>query len=116
MCRFILENHQHVYLYSNHWDVCAKICNILKKNSDATNNFSGIYYPTSNIFMLECLNIIGTLHEVENSEDIDNLILHDCIKTMRLKLLAYFTEIPPLYLVTTILDLRFKIEGLEHAL
>ena len=116
MCRFISENHQHVCLYPNHWDVCAKICNILKVFSDATNNFSGVYYPTSNIFMLECLNIVGTLHEVQNSEDIDNLILYDCIKTMRLKWLIYFKEIPPLYLIATVLDPRFKVEGLENAL
>ena len=82
MCTFISQNHPNIFLYLIHWDVCGRIYNILKILYSATNSFSGVYYPTSNIFILECLNIVGTLHEVENSDDSVNAVLYEYIAKM----------------------------------
>ena len=47
-----------------------------------TNIFSGIYYPTSNLFFVECLNIVGTLHEHANSENENDIVLFGAIPVM----------------------------------
>ena len=41
----------------------TKICQLLKVFNDATNTLSDIYYPTTNLFMIEALNIVDTLYD-----------------------------------------------------
>ena len=49
---------------------------------------SGIYYPTSNIFLLTCPDIVGVLADPKDNDfdDFDDTIdLTECIKSMRQK-------------------------------
>ena len=43
--------------------MCTKICQLLKVFNDATNTLSGSYYPTTNLFMIETLNIVGIFYD-----------------------------------------------------
>ena len=81
-----------------------------------TNIFSGVYYPTSNLFLVECLNIVGTLHEHANSTNVNDLILFEVINVMLKKWLNYYKNISLLYLVTIIFYPKFKLEGFKSGL
>ena len=52
-----------IILHPSQWTMCTKICQLLKVFNDATNTLSGIYYPTTNLFMIEALNIVDTLYD-----------------------------------------------------
>ena len=49
-----------IILYPQQWHMYTKICQLLKVFNDATNILPDIYYPTTNLFIIESLNIIGT--------------------------------------------------------
>ena len=40
----------------------TKICQLLKIFNDTTNILFVVYYPTTNLFMIEALNIVGALY------------------------------------------------------
>ena len=48
--------------------MCIKICQLLKVFNDATNTQFGIYYPTTNLFIIESLNIVGVFDEYMSQE------------------------------------------------
>ena len=64
------------------WEIYKRILSILKIFNDVTNIFSSVYYPTSNLFLIECLNIVGTLHEHANSENENDIVLFGTITVM----------------------------------
>ena len=43
--------------------MCSKICQLLKVFNDATDTLSDIYYLTTNLFIIENLNIIGAFDD-----------------------------------------------------
>ena len=43
--------------------MCTKICQLLKVLNNATTTLFGVYYPTTNLFIIETLNIVGTFDE-----------------------------------------------------
>ena len=43
--------------------MCTKIYQLLKFYIDTTNTLSIIYYPTTNLFIIERLNIVGAFDE-----------------------------------------------------
>ena len=83
LCSFIAHYQYDVELYPSHWEVCSKILDILKVFNDATNILSGVYYPTSNIFLLTCLDIVGVLADPNDDDFDDTMDLTKCIKSMR---------------------------------
>ena len=65
-----------IILHPAQWNMCTKICQLLKVFNDATNTLSGIYYPTVNLFMFETLNIVGALYDcISQNEDLKSCIL-----------------------------------------
>ena len=50
-----------IILHPSQWNMCTKICQLLKVFNDATNTLSSICYPTTNLFMIETFNIVGAL-------------------------------------------------------
>ena len=88
----------------------------MKNFNDATNILSGIYYPTSNIFLLTYLDIVGVLADPNDDDFDDTIDLTECIKSMRQKWIYYYKYILLFYLVAFVLDPRFKIEDLENVL
>ena len=62
---------------------------LLKVFNDATNTLSGIYYSTTKLFMIETLNIVGTLYDcISQDED-----LKSCILVMKSKWCSYYSNI-----------------------
>ena len=86
-----------------------KFLDILKVFNDATLIFYGVYYHTAHLFLLESLNIVGTLDEHVESNDPNDFILFEAITGMKVKWLNYFREIPLLYLIAAIFDPKFKL-------
>ena len=109
---FIHQYLPELNLWSAKWDICAKILDILKYFNDATNTLSGVYFPTTHLFIIEALNIVGMF---ENIDPIPNVTLDSINVTlieMRNKWINYYAEIPIIYLVASVLDPRCKLDGL----
>ena len=62
---------------------------------DTTNTLSGIYYPTTNLFMIEALNIVDALYDCMSQEE----ELKSCIEVMKAKWYDYCANIPIIYLL-----------------
>ena len=82
------------------------ILDALKVFNDANYTLSGVYYPTTYLFLIECIHICGALEEHEN-----DLNLFFCIQTMKNKWLVYFKIISSIYLVACVFDPRWKLDG-----
>ena len=81
LCDFMCYNVTLIILHPSQWNMCTKICQLLKVFNDAINTLSSIYYPTINLFMIEALNIIGVLYDcISQNED-----LKPCILVMKAK-------------------------------
>ena len=78
--------------------MCNKIYQLLNFFNDATNTLSDIYYPTTNLFIIESLNIVDTFDYCMSQE----LELISCIQVMKSKWLNYYQNIPIIYLLEII--------------
>ena len=116
LCSFFSQHVQNITLFPSQQDICEIFLDILKVFNDTTLIFSGDYYPTAHLFLLESLNIVGTLDEHVDSDDPNDLVLLEAITVMKVKWLNYFREIPLLYLIAAVFDPRFKLEGLNGGL
>ena len=56
--------------------MCTKICRLLNFFNDITNTLSGIYYPTTNLFIIKNLNIVGAFDDCVSAK----LDLVSCIE------------------------------------
>ena len=92
--------------------MCTKICQLLKVFNDATNTLSGVYYLTTNLFIIEALNIVGAFDECMSQE----LELKTCIDVIKSKLLDYYANIPIIYLLGLIFDPHCKLDSLTLCL
>ena len=86
--------------------MCTKICQLLKVFNDATNTLCGVCYRTTNLFMIEALNIVGAFDECMSQE----LELKACIDVMKSKWLDYYANIPIIYLLGLIFDPHCKLD------
>ena len=65
-----------------------------------------VYYPTTNLFMIEALNIISAIYDcISQEED-----LKPCILVMKAKWCYYYTNIPIIYLLGLIFYPRCKLD------
>ena len=101
----------HINLHVNEWIICDDLLKLLKIFYDVTNTFSRVYTLSVHLFILEAGNIIGTLANVRS-----NPLLQIATNDMVEKWLKYYREIPMIYKIVWILDLRNKLEGLEDHL
>ena len=62
LCDFMYYNITSIILHHSQWNMCTKICQLLKVFNDATNTLSDIYYSSTTLFMIETLNIVGALY------------------------------------------------------
>ncbi|KAK3225673.1 hypothetical protein Dsin_005535 [Dipteronia sinensis] len=77
----------------------------------ATNNLSGVYYPTTNLFIIESLNIAGAFAHCESDSE-----LHESVTAMKDKWLEYYKEFPNIYLIALCFDPRCRLESLPDYL
>ncbi|KAL5840248.1 hypothetical protein ACOSQ4_012856 [Xanthoceras sorbifolium] len=107
LVRFMQHNVNTINLYEHHWDVCTKICMFLKVFHDATHSLSGIYYPTTHLFLFDALNIVGALNECAQINE-----LVPCVYAMREKWINYYRDIPVIYTIASVFDPRNKFNSL----
>ena len=93
-------------------DMCNKIYQLLKVFNDAANILSDIYYPTTQLFTIESLNIVGAFDNCITPEP--DLI--SCIEVMKVKWLDYYKNISNIYLLGIIFYLCCKLVFLSDCL
>ena len=92
--------------------MCTKICQLLKVFNDTTNILFDIYYPTTNLFMIEALNIVGVFYDcISQEEDLKPYIL-----VMKAKWCSYYANISIIYLLGLIFDPRCKLDMMTTCL
>jgi len=64
----------------NHWDACIKILELLRVFKDATDALSGVYYPTTHLFLIQSVNIVGAIEDCEL-----DVQLSPCVAAMKTK-------------------------------
>ncbi|KZV56580.1 zinc finger BED domain-containing protein RICESLEEPER 2-like [Dorcoceras hygrometricum] len=71
LCGFFgqIVQSSNIYLYSNQWNICTTICEILKVFNDATDQLSDVYYPTCHLVVTHLCNIACIFSEHLNSND-----------------------------------------------
>ena len=106
LCDFIRYNISSIILHPNQLNICTKIYQLFKVFNDATNTLFGVYYPTTNLFMIEALNIIGALYDCMCQEE----ELKPCILVMKAKWCDYYASIPIIYLLELIFDPCCKLD------
>ncbi|KZV38585.1 zinc finger BED domain-containing protein RICESLEEPER 2-like [Dorcoceras hygrometricum] len=102
-----------IYLYANQWNICTTICELLKAFNDATDQLSGVYYPTCHLVVTHLCNVACFFSEQLNSND---PALIECIISMKTKWEKYFLNIPDIFLCAIVLDPRLKLDGLGELL
>ena len=63
LCDFMRYNISFIIFYLQQWYMCTKICQLWKVFNNVTNTLSGIYYLTTNLFIIESFNIVGTFDD-----------------------------------------------------
>ena len=86
--------------------MCTNICQLLKVFNDTTTTLSGVYYPTTNLFIIKTLNIVGVLYDCMSQKK----ELKSCIEVMKAKWCNYYANIPIIYLLGIIFDPRCKLD------
>ena len=87
-----------IILHLSQWNMCTKISQLLKVFNDVTNTLFDVYYRTTNLFVIEALNIVGAFDEYMSQE----LELKTCIDVMKSKWLDDYTNISIIYLLELI--------------
>ena len=77
---FITYNVPSISIQLKHWYVCIKILQLLRVFNDATNALYGVYYPTTHLFLIQSVNIVGAFNDCEF-----NVQLSSCVAVMRTK-------------------------------
>ncbi|KZV58348.1 hypothetical protein F511_32325, partial [Dorcoceras hygrometricum] len=115
LCGFFGEVVQssNIYLYANQWNICTTICEILKVFNDATDQLSGVYYPTCHLVVTHLCNVACIFSEHLNSNEPPSI---ECIISMKTKWEKYFLNIPDIFLCAIVLDPRLKLDGLGELL
>ena len=84
---------------------------MLKVFHNATQNLSGVYYPTTHLFIIESINIAGAFYHCES-----DISIGEAIHAMKLKWLDYYEEIPNIYLIAMVFDPRCKLDSMSYYL
>ena len=101
-----------IILYPQQWHMYTKNCQLLKVFNDVTNTLSVIYYHTTNLFIIESFNIVGTFDEYMTQEP----ELVSFIEIIKSKWLDYYQNILIIYLLGIIFDQCYKLDYLSDCL
>ncbi len=68
LTRFVNSKVQGDWLTDEVWEKCFKLVKLLRYFYEATNFFSGVYYPTVHQAMLYFVNIVYVFHQYKDDE------------------------------------------------
>ena len=63
LCDFMRYNVSSSILHHTQRNMCTKICQLLKAFNDTNNTLFDIYYPTTNLFIIENLHIVSAFDD-----------------------------------------------------
>ncbi|KAK9666421.1 hypothetical protein RND81_14G183400 [Saponaria officinalis] len=102
----------HSPLLWSHWDDRIYALGMVEYFENVASRFSWPYDVNCHLVIHDCINIIHGLKEYEDEDP----QFCSIARNIRSKWLELFPEIPTIYCLGTILDPRFKIEGLRQLL
>lgn len=111
LCSFFSKECADFRIVSSQWDACYDLCKLLKTFKDAIEELSGVYYPTSVLFVDHCVKIAVVFNSLIGSDG-----LGDCSAGIIAKWLEHFLEIPNVFLLAKVFDPRVRLDGLETML
>ena len=88
-----------------------KFCGLSKVINNATKNLSSVYYLTTDLFIIESLNIAGAF-----SHCASDIQLLESVTAMNEKWLDYYREFSNIYLIAICFDPRCRLENLHDYL
>ncbi|KAG6496797.1 hypothetical protein ZIOFF_044669 [Zingiber officinale] len=94
------------------WERVKKICGFLEVFHNATVDFSGSRYPTSNLYFPHVFVIQLKLHEESSSQD---LYMKKIADQMFVKFNKYWCEFNVLFAIAVIFDPRYKFQFVEFS-
>ncbi|KAK9666433.1 hypothetical protein RND81_14G184600 [Saponaria officinalis] len=103
--------HDDYALDESDWDDFFYAMRFLDKFDDVASRFSWPYEVNCHFVIHDCVNIAHGLRDFEEDSRFCSIA-----KNIRSKWLELFSEIPAIYCIGTILDPRFKVEGLRQLL
>jgi len=89
-----------------------KICDLLKPFNTITTYFSGVKYPTANIYFIQVWKIELLLMKYANCDDVD---VREMAKKMQKKFAKYWNEYSVILAMGAALDPRLKLQILRSA-
>ncbi|KAJ6815150.1 zinc finger BED domain-containing protein RICESLEEPER 2-like [Iris pallida] len=107
------RDNNYVWLPSDlDWEKAENVCKILEVFHDASNVFSGVSYPTSNLFLPEIWKVKQILNEKSVEFD-ETHYLKSMVDRMKSKFEKYWGQCNLLMSIAAILDPRFKMKLIE---
>ena len=91
------------------WSIIEKTTNLLAVFKNATTFLSGVYYPTSPLVLHQNFLLANKLGDFEYENETFQLVG----QTMKIKLLKYFKEIPPIFTCAAALNPTLNVSGVE---
>ncbi|KAK6158982.1 hypothetical protein DH2020_006296 [Rehmannia glutinosa] len=93
------------------WDMALEVCKFLEAFSDATHIFSGVNYPTSNLFLPEVWKIRQILNEKSGNDN--KVYVQKLALRMREKFDKYWGDCNLLMAMGAVFDPRYKMKLVE---
>ncbi|KAJ6838874.1 zinc finger BED domain-containing protein RICESLEEPER 2-like [Iris pallida] len=107
------RDNNYVWLPSDlDWEKAENVCKILEVFHDASNVFSGVSYPTSNLFLPEIWKVKQILNEKSVEFD-ETHYLKSMVDRMKSKFEKYWGQCNLLMSIAAVLDPRFKMKLIE---
>jgi len=93
------------------WNIAFKVMNYLKPFYKATKTSFGVYYPTSNLLLLQFVEIANQF-----SSHKDDPFFYDIVCTMKDKFQNYCENMPMIFPIVAVMDPRIKFFGVQCAM
>ena len=104
-----VQQNQLNMIFPDDWDVYRVICNFLEVFYIATKECSGIYYPTIQLVISYIYNIAQNFKEHR-----DNPIFTAACAVMKIKISKYWQNLSILFVLTSVMDLKFQLKGVQY--
>ncbi|KAL2936730.1 F-box only protein 39 [Bienertia sinuspersici] len=102
------------FITIDHWSLAKIVHDVLETFDNAIHIFSYGYEPNIHMVILECIKIIYTIKQTSLANPGPSI--KRLLDNMKVKWCAYFTELPPIFVIAAILDPGVKLEGSTNLL
>ena len=108
---FVNSKQNQFYITDSDWEKAFKVMKFLKPFYKATKVSSGVYYPTSNLVLLQLVEIAEQFSSFR-----DDPFFFQIIYSMEEKFKKYYENMPLIFPLAAVMDPRIKLFGVHCAL